>query len=66
MATDTVTIWRLWELLSYVQHERGRRGGGGGGEGASQALLYRSDFSASSASVSASYQAAAIERNCTD
>lgn len=19
MATDTVTIWRLWELLSYVQ-----------------------------------------------
>lgn len=65
MATDTVTIWRLWELLSYVQHERGRAEEGGG-EGASQALLYRSDFSASSASVSASYQAAAIERNCTD
>lgn len=21
MATDTVTIWRLWELLSYVQRQ---------------------------------------------
>lgn len=34
---------------------------------ASLPLVYRSDFSASSASVSASYQeAAAIERNCAD